>query len=184
MGVTNIIVLTKKIIFLIFIFISFWSYSQNQKDSIIYDINGNIYKLVSLNEENVTNEDYYDLSGELRKLYNWGNKADSIKNEVYPIFNQISNSSHFPEKLINKTNIIKILVSVVIEKNGNVSNFRIVNKSEASLSFSDILNEDFIINPIKPIQVNGKYVDFEINETIVITCLCTGLREKKKLSTE
>lgn len=160
--------------------ISLSVYAQNDRDSTILDLNRLVYKVLKMKEGLVIGEVYYDLAGKSRIIGNYKNLNVTNSKEMDPVYQDLYKQIKFPLKLVGQTDIFKVTVSLIVEKDGRVTNLRFINKSNHEINAIDIVSKKLVVKPIHPVIIEGELVEFEMIKEIVVTCSCGGKRAEKK----
>lgn len=153
-------------------------YSQSIADSLIVDIDGLIYKTLK-REDNSTNfnTQYFDLKGKQRELY-FGQHDSLEDTHLRTVFDIVRKEARFPSdyRINSDPNLyestLRFTVSFLVEKDGSITNLRLIGNVSDVISMSDIFPNKFDLPKLKAVSINGETVVVERAEELVISCFC------------
>lgn len=164
---------------LVLLFGPFYGYTQTQTDSIVYDIDGLIYKIYHTDSKN---EEYFDVNGVNRSIIKIEN--DSLEGLHLRIAKIVGKDLKIPRSYIDNTPIedfkstLIFKLSFLIEKNGEISNLRLIGKLPKEITSEQLFPRRFDLPLLKPfINNQGESILVERVADIYVTCYCSPPRK-------
>ncbi|NME72027.1 hypothetical protein [Flammeovirga aprica] len=164
-----------RVLYVLLVFITFNSWSQTIKDSVIFDTDGLKYKVFNQDSEQF---DYFDIEGKKRVLSKIEN--DSTKEAQLLIMSKlVGRDLKIPSRYVREVsaddfhNTFIFEMTFLVEKNGEVSNLRLIGEIPEGFEPKDFFPRKFELPTFQPIlNDNGDSVIVERKTEIWVTCPC------------
>ncbi|MBB6464121.1 hypothetical protein [Flammeovirga kamogawensis] len=152
-------------------------YSQNHTDSIVYDLDSLVYKVYDSNSDRV---DYFDQNGFKREIVNIENIPTEELRIMSIMSKLVGRNIKVPSRYVHNTPIedfdsrFTFEMSFLIEKNGKVSNLRLIGKIPSGYAPNEFFPRKFKLPKFQSIINSfGDTLLVEGTTEIVVECMCS-----------
>ncbi|MBB3699583.1 hypothetical protein KMW28_24350 [Flammeovirga yaeyamensis] len=152
-------------------------YSQSHTDSIVYDIDSLVYKVYDSSSDSVY---YFDQNGFKREIVNIENIPTEELRVMSKMSKLVGRNIKVPSRYVRNTPIedfdsrFTFEMSFLIEKNGEVSNLRLIGIIPSGYAPNEFFPRKFELPKFQPIINSfGDTVLVEGTTEIVVECMCS-----------